>query len=150
MIRRDSGFHFGLEAEFLLVEARSFHPLWHRQLSFDELNALLESIAIDDFDCEGLDLTPLHRKKMPFVIEGYQVPDSNLRPTGLLPKGIEIRTPVCDSIEDCLTAFAILHERMQAALERAGYRAVILSFHPTEDHFEGPQNKRRYDHWQWA
>src|SRR5436309_8025688 len=92
MIRRDSGFHFGLEAEFLLVEARSFHPLWHRQLSFDELNALLESIAIDDFDCEGLDLTPLHRKKMPFVIEGYQVPDSNLRPTGLLPKGIEIRS----------------------------------------------------------
>jgi len=31
-----------------------------------------------------------------------------------------------------------------------GYRAAVLSFHPTEDHFEGPQNKRRYDHWQWA
>jgi hypothetical protein len=24
------------------------------------------------------------------------------------------------------------------------------SFHPLEHHFEGPQNKRRYDFWQWA
>ena len=93
MIRRDSGFHFGLEAEFLLVEARSFHPLWHLQLSFDELNALLESIAIDDFDCEGLDLTPLHRKKMPFVIVA---PIGKMRKRmlerGMMGRNAEVRT----------------------------------------------------------
>jgi carboxylate-amine ligase len=31
-----------------------------------------------------------------------------------------------------------------------GYVAVALSHHPMEDHFEAPQNKRRYDFWQWA
>ncbi|MEE2744118.1 MAG: hypothetical protein VYD54_09435, partial [Bdellovibrionota bacterium] len=28
--------------------------------------------------------------------------------------------------------------------------AVSLSHHPQEDQFRGPQNKRRYDYWQWA
>ncbi len=72
------GFHFGIEAEFLLVDSRSFRPLWHPQLRFDALNAALESIPVGDFSCDGL----------------------------------KVEAP--------------------------------------EDHFEGPQNKRRYDHWQWA
>ena len=33
------GFHFGLEAEYLLVEAETFRPLWHRDLSFVGLNS---------------------------------------------------------------------------------------------------------------
>src|SRR6266496_1254568 len=147
---QDSSFHFGLEAEFLLVEAGSFRPLWYPQLRFDELNVLLESIDVDDFDQQGLDLVPLHRERMPFVIEGYQIPGPHLEPTDLLPKGIEIRTPVCDSIEECLRAFRTVHQRLQHALADFGYQAAALSFHPTEHHFEGPQNKSRYDHWQWA
>lgn len=145
-----SSFHFGLETEFLLIEADSFQPLWHPQLRFDALNSLLESIDVDAHDHEGLDVRPPHRKPMPFVVEGYQVPDPKLRPTDLLPKGIEIRTPVRHSIEDCLASFKVLHERLQQALELRGYLAAALSFHPTQDHFEGPQNKKRYDHWQWA
>jgi carboxylate-amine ligase len=39
---------------------------------------------------------------------------------------------------------------MQAAIGGLGYRAVAASHHPVEDHFEGPQNKRRHDFWQWA
>ena len=144
------GFHFGLEAEFLLVEADSFRPLWHPQLRFADLIAALEAIPVDDFPCDGLDVEPLHRKPTPFVVEGYHLPDPDLKPVDLLPKGIEIRTPICSSIEECLGMLEVLHERMQRALLNRGYRAAILSFHPTEDHFEGPQNKRRYDHWQWA
>ena len=36
------------------------------------------------------------------------------------------------------------------ALDALGYRAVTVSHHPVEDRFEGPQNKRRHDYWQWA
>ena len=150
MSGHDSGFHFGLEAEFLLVDAESFRPLWHPQLRFNELNALLEAIPVHDLPHDGLDLEPLHRRPLPYVVEGYHLPDPNLRPVELLPKGIEIRTPVCSSIEECLKRFQLLHARMQQALKTRGYQAAVLSFHPIEDHFEGPQNKRRYDHWQWA
>ena len=33
------GFHFGIEAEYLLVDAETFRPLWHPDLTFEELNA---------------------------------------------------------------------------------------------------------------
>jgi gamma-glutamyl:cysteine ligase YbdK (ATP-grasp superfamily) len=73
-----------------------------------------------------------------------------MNPIDLLPKGVEIRTPICTSIDECLAALKTLHARLQQALQQLGYQAVALSFHPTNVHFEGPQNKRRHDFWQWA
>jgi glutamate-cysteine ligase len=145
------GFHFGLEAEYLLVDADTFRPLWHRDLSFADLNRALESIPVNDLpSLDGLDLEKPHRKLMPFAVEGYHVPAPDLSPIDLLPKGVEIRTPVCPSIERCLECLRVLYDRMQDALGRLGYRAVALSHHPVEDRFEGMQNKRRHDFWQWA
>lgn len=145
------GFHFGLEAEYLLVDADTFRPLWHRDLSFAALNGALESVALDDLPpLDGLDLEKPHRKLMPFAVEGYHLPNPDLSPYDLLPKGVEIRTPVCSSIGSCLSCLQVLHERMQVALGALGYRAVTVSHHPVEHHFEGPLNKRRYDFWQWA
>ena len=43
-----NGFHFGLEAEFLLVDSASFRPLWHTDLKFKCLNAALEAIPADN------------------------------------------------------------------------------------------------------
>lgn len=145
------GFHFGLEAEYMLADAETFRPLWYRDLSFDQLNAALESIPFDDLPpLDGLELEHPHRKLMPFVVEGYHVPDPDMQPIDLLPKGIELRTPVCSTIEECLSCLATLHERLQNALVGLGCQAVAMSHHPVETHFEGPQNKRRYDFWQWA
>jgi hypothetical protein len=152
MTREDkSGFHFGIEAEYMLVDATNWRPLWHRDLSFAVLNEIFESIAIDDLPpLDGLELESPHKKLMPFVVEGYHVPDPDMNPIDLWPKGVEIRTPVCGSIDQCLNCLKILFNRMQAALACEGFRAVSLSHHPLEHHFEGPQNKRRHDFWQWA
>jgi carboxylate-amine ligase len=145
------GFHFGLEVEYLLVDAGTFRPLWHGDLSFAGLNAALETIPFGDLPpLDGLELEPPHRKLMPFAVEGYHMPNPAMDPTDLRPKGVEIRTPVCPSIEACLACLQALHERLQGALGELGYRAVVASHHPTEDHFEGPENKRRHDFWQWA
>ncbi len=148
-MRQDFG--FGLEAEYLLAEAGTYRPLWHRDLSFERINAALEAIQDDDLPpLDGLDLEPPHRKRMCYVVEGYHVPDPDLNPIDLWPKGVEIRTPVCPSPESCLQHFGTLHGRLFRAMQSLGYVPVALSHHPTEHHFEGPQNKRRYDFWQWA
>jgi len=145
------GFHFGVEAEFLLVDAETFRPLWHRDLTFEGVNTILESIPVGDLPpLDGLELERPHRTLMPYVVEGYHIPDPDFHPIDLLPKGVEIRTPVTSTIEHCLECLKILHERMQVALAEHGYQAVVLSHHPTEHSFEGPQNKRRHDFWQWA
>jgi carboxylate-amine ligase len=151
MRENGQGYHFGLEVEYLLVDAESFRPLWHQDLSFSTLNDAFEQIPIQDIPAlDGLELEPPHRKLMPFVVEGYHLPAPELSPRDVLPKGVEIRTPVCPSIESCLDCLSVLYERMQSALGDLGYRAVAMSHHPVEDHFEGPQNKRRHDYWQWA
>jgi Glutamate-cysteine ligase family 2(GCS2) len=149
-IENRNGFHFGLETEFLLVDSASFRPLWHTDLKFKSLNAALEEIPADEFKCDSFKVEPPHRKPGPYIVEGYHLPDPEMRPIDLLPKGVEIRTPICSSIEDCLAALNTLHARLQHALAELGYRAAALSFHPTEVQFSGPQNKRRHDFWQWA
>src|SRR5262249_44781829 len=143
-------FLFGLEAEFLLVDAKTFRPLWHPDLEFAALNEVLEQIPADEFQCENFKVEPPHRKSGPYIVEGYHLPDPEMNPIDLLPKGVEIRTPIRPSIDGCLDALKALHGRLQRALADVGTQAVALSFHPTEIEFTGPQNKRRYDFWQWA
>src|SRR5258708_18883455 len=116
------GFRFGLETEYLLVDGNSFRPLWHPDLQFKTLNATLEAIPADDFQCDSFKAEPPHRKPGPYIVEGYHLPDPQLNPIDLLPKGVEIRTPVCSSIEDCLAALKALLGRLQRGLAKAGFQ----------------------------
>jgi carboxylate-amine ligase len=93
---------------------------------------------------------PVKEPEENYVVEGYHVPDPDMNPVDLLPKGVEIRTPISGSIDSCVTLFQDLYCKLQSALAQAHYAAVPVSFHPIEDSFEGPQNKRRHDFWQWA
>src|SRR5207244_795254 len=139
------GIRFGLEGEYLLVNRRTFHPLWHPDLKFSHLNAILEGIEHEELlgglSLEGLEVDPPHRRVMPYYVEGYGLPDSSLTTfVGLLPKGIEIRTPVCPNLESCLEVYERLYHSLQEALECAGYRAIALSHHPLAWKFRGRQN----------
>jgi len=150
-MRQSHEFGFGLESEFLLLELKSGRPLWQDGLNFAHLHSVLERIPFEDLgSCEGLELEEPHRKNMPFVVEGYHVPDPEFRMVDIRPKGIEIRTPVKTSLEGCLQVHSQLLSRLQNALEAEGLRASALSHHPLATQFEGPQNKRRHDFWRWA
>lgn len=150
-----TGLRWGLEGEYLLVEAGTFRPLWHPDLTFDRVNALLEAIdfgpLLGGLGMDGLELDPPHRKLMPFYVEGYGLPDAELTTyVGLLVKGVEVRTPVCPSLDECLAVYERLYQGLQAALAGEGLRAVASAHHPTAWGFEGPQNHRRVDWWRWG
>ena len=82
------GFHFGIEAEYLLVNADTFRPLWHQDLEFETLNAALETIPVGDLrPLDGLELEPPHTKLMPFVVEGYHLPSPEMSPRIYRQKG---------------------------------------------------------------
>jgi carboxylate-amine ligase len=145
------GFRFGLESEYLLVQADSFRPLSHRELRFAELNDMLEAIPVRDLPSpHGMELLRPNRRVMHYYVEGYHVPDVDAASPDILPKGIEIRTPPLASIGETLELLNVLHGRLQNALARRGMQAVALSYHPIEDQFHGPQGTRSYERWQWV
>ncbi len=144
-------FRFGLESEYLVVKSDGFKPLWHHDLTFELLNGIFESISLEGIpSCEGLDLEPPQTKLMPYVVEGYHLPDMDAGAKELLPKGVEIRTPVCNSLSEVLEVHKTLFFRLKSKMNENGYDLVCLSHHPTYSKFSGPQNKRRHDYWQWS
>mgnify|MGYP003386687718 CR=1 FL=1 len=146
-----NGFRFGLEAEFCLAQKSTLRPLWYKELSFKELDTLFASLSLDGIpSLEGLAAEPPHQKLMPWIVEGYGIPDADFKVIDALPKGVEIRTPVCESIEQTLEVYATLYQRMKTGLATLDLIPLALSHHPTESKFTGPQNKRRHDFWQWA
>ncbi len=148
---REDRFRFGLEAEYLLVDAATFRPLSFREMSFRALNEVLESISVGDLPPpHGLELIRPHGRLMHYYVEGYHVPDVDAAEPDLIPKGIEIRTPPRSSIAETLSLFATLHERLQRALADRGWQAVALSHHPLDDHFEGPRGSRTIERWNWS
>jgi carboxylate-amine ligase len=144
-------FRFGLEAEFMLADSKTFKPLWYKDVTFKTLDEIFESIPLDGIpSLEGLSAEPPHKKLMPFIVEGYGIPDANFEIHDAYPKGIEIRTPVCNSIAQVLNVYEDLYGRIKSALAEKSFCPIAISHHPIESKFSGPQNKRRHDFWLWA
>lgn len=144
-------FKFGLEGEFLLANMHNFSPLWYKDVSFQTLDNLFTQIPLDGIPClKGLAEEPPHKKLMPFIVEGYGIPNEKMEIIDAYPKGIEIRTPVCTSIDETLNVYEDLYVRVKKALATKDMIPVAISHHPTETKFSGPQNKRRHDFWLWA
>lgn len=148
-------YRYGLEAEYMLGERGTFRPLWFDDLTFEQLNTLLESIdyvpLLEGLTLDGLELDPPHRKLMPYYVEGYAIANAELSTyVDVLPKGIEIRTPVCDDLSACLRVFNNLLEALQQRLAEENMCALGIGHHPTAADFSGPQNSKRHDWWQWA
>src|SRR5262249_48591609 len=133
----------------------TYRPLWLDTLTFEPLNRLLESIDFEPYleglSLDGLELDPPHRKLMPYYVEGYLVADEGLTThVDVLPKGIEIRTPVCPDLDTCLRIYDNLYRGLQDALTNENFRAIGLGHHPLAWDFTGPQNHKRHDWWVWA
>jgi carboxylate-amine ligase len=144
-------FKFGLEAEFMLADNKTYKPLWYKDVTFETIDHLFSQINLNGIpSLDGLSAEPPHKKLMPFIVEGYGIPDSNMNIIDAYPKGIEIRTPVCKSIQETLQVYKELYLRVRKALSTLDMTTVAISHHPIETKFSGPQNKRRHDFWLWA
>src|SRR5271169_2632449 len=140
-------FGFGLEAEYLLLN-NDFHPLWIEKLNAEKLFDVVHSTSNADFSTEGFNIKPLHRTAGHYIVEGYLVTDDQYdKPVQMLPKGLEIRTPVVPSFEECVCDLQLLRYRLDARLAKDGLRTAVLSHHPTELELDAPQNYARYDYW---
>lgn len=147
----DNKFRFGLEAEFMMASLKDYRPLWYQDVSFKTLDDLFMDISLFGIpSLEGLAPEPPHKKLMPFIVEGYGIPKNDMEVVDAYPKGIEIRTPVCQSVSETLEVYKDLYDRVSLALKKIEVAPVAISHHPLATKFSGPQNKRRHDFWLWA
>jgi len=99
----------------------------------------------------GFNIKPLHKKANPYLIEGYYLTDADMKPHTLLPKGIEVRTPIRSSIEETINVLSDTTERLRDSLfSNFGYQLCTISHHPTKSNFQAAPNYERHDYWQWA
>ena len=146
-----NGFKFGLECEYLIIDKKNNRPLWYKELDFEELYECIEKIDLKEIpSLEGLDPEEAHKKILPYVVEGYHLKNEENTSYSMLPKGIEIRTPICHSVEETLECLKTLYKRLENGLDSLGYRPVALSHHPSEFKFMAPRCNRRHDYWKWA
>jgi len=143
-------FGFGLETEFLLLDKQSQAPLFCHDLNFEQLLDLLDAIPVADFSTDGFNIKPLHRLASPYLVEGYYLTDSEMKPLSLLAKGVEVRTPIAATIEQSVSDLKTLYARLQSAVSTIGYDTAIISHHPLVSKFDAPPNYTRHDYWQWA
>ena len=149
----NNGFHFGLETEYLIFKNSEDSPaLWADELKFSQIYGILKNIPFKDIaNMQGIDAEDAHEEISPYIVEGYHLKNSDGSPSvDMLVKGVEIRTPVCDSIENCLKIYEILLSRLKLAMEENGFYLSALSHHPTATKFEADRMGRRHDFWNWA
>jgi len=147
-----SVFKFGLETEYIISSLESLECLSYLDITFEEIEKIIDNVVFDDLpgDFSVLEIEAPMKKASPVIIEGYGLVDEDFKVFDMLPKGIEIRTSVCSSIDECLYVQKTLFNRVKKELNKNGLDLIALSHHPTLKNFHGPQNKRRYDWWQWA
>lgn len=143
-------FGFGLEAEYLLIDKKTGRPLFCEDLNANDLLNMVEGIPVSDIGIDGFNIKPLHRKAIPYLIEGYYLTDDNMKPLELLPKGIELRTPIANSIEESIETLKCLTSRLNDALTARNWALCSISHHPYKADFFAKRNYRRDDYWQWA
>lgn len=150
MTIRRTEFGFGLEAEYLLIEKNGYRPLFCDKLDSDDLLRLVEEIPVSDISKDGFNIKPLHRQAIPYLIEGYYLTDDEMKPLKLLPKGIELRTPIAPSINEAIETLRLLTGRLSNAVASRNWALCCISHHPIETDFQAKRNYRRDDYWQWA
>ena len=143
-------FGFGLEAEYLVLDKDTGRALFCNDLDTDDLLSLVESIPVSDIGSEGFNIKPLHHKAIPYLIEGYTLTDDAFKPVKLLPKGIEVRTPITHKIDESVELLRELTRRLSNAVSARGWALCSISHHPQEADFEAKRNYRRDDYWHWA
>lgn len=145
-----TSFGFGIEAEYLIVD-KQLKPLFHGDFKFEEFRDFIDAIPVGDFSKDGFNIKPLHRAASPYLVEGYYLTDADMKPTQMLVKGLEVRTPLVTTIDAAVMNLSVLTERAQTYFgNHYQQQLCAISHHPTESNFYAAANYKRHDYWQWA
>lgn len=129
-----SKFRFGIEHEFPCVDA-SGKFVDFTTATFEDLDRVIESLPTFDSDRDSLRVGDLGIKSKRWYIEGFERFGENGEYLHTVPKGFEIRTPICGTIEETVDTLTEDIERWERAARPFGYEARRCALNPFQTAF---------------
>lgn len=122
-------FRYGLEHELAILRADgSFAD--HTNLTFDDLQAVVDALPEDPADYPDLRVGDQGIKRKRWYVEGFERFDERGGLVRCDPKGLEIRTRIHDTIDGAVAAVAADLAVLDAELARRGLATTAIGFNP--------------------
>jgi hypothetical protein len=121
-------FRYGIEHELALLRAGSFADF--TDLTFDELQAVVDALPFDEADYPDLRVGDQGIKRKRWYVEGYERFDEAGELLRCDPKGLEVRTRIHGSVEAALSALTADIALMDDELGRRGLVSCAIGFNP--------------------
>ena len=128
------GFRFGIEHEFAALDGRD-QFLDFSNATFEDFAQVIDELPIIDSDAQTLRTGDLGIKLKRWYIEGFERFSEDGRYERTLPKGFEIRTPICGCLDQAVDTLARDFDLWVKAAKPYGYRAAWTALNPFLDKF---------------
>jgi len=122
-------FRYGIEHELALLRTDGRFADF-TELSFTELQDVVDTLPEDAADYPGLRIGDQRIKLKRWYVEGYERFDEAGKLRRCDPKGLEIRTRIHDSIEAAVDGLSADQELLDAALTGRDLRTTVVAFNP--------------------
>lgn len=129
-----SKFRFGIEHEFPCVDA-SGRFVDFTTATFEDLDRVIAGLPTFDSDYDSLRVGDLGIKSKRWYIEGFERFNEDGEYLRTDPKGFEIRTPICESIEDAVSTLEGDIARWEEAAAPFGYSALRVALNPLREEY---------------
>ncbi|MFK8184265.1 MAG: glutamate--cysteine ligase [Phormidesmis sp.] len=127
-------FKFGIEHEVAFIRPDGQFADF-ANTDFCEFEAIVAQLPQYEQDYAQLRIGDAGIKLKRWYIEGFERFDHNGAVTDCPPKGIEIRTTICDSIETAIAQLTKSFEQLRTQAAKASFTPALTSFHPHRHEF---------------
>ena len=127
-------FRFGIEHEVAFIRPDGQFADY-ANTTFEEFERIVARLPQYEQDYAQLRIGDAGIKLKRWYIEGFERFDANGKVTDCPPKGIEIRTTICDSIDDAIAQLKESFTRLHTEAAIDGFTPALTSFHPYQREF---------------
>jgi hypothetical protein len=128
------GFRFGIEHEFPVIDSDGRFCDFSN-ITFEDLDGTLATLPVTESDYPGLRVGDLGIKLKRWYVEGFERFSESGEYLITLPKGLEIRTPICASLDEAFATLLGDIAKWEKAGHEHGYRAARTAFNPFQIEF---------------
>lgn len=127
-------FKFGIEHEVAFIRANGQFADF-ANTAFEEFEDIVAKLPQYEEDYAQLRIGDAGIKLKRWYVEGFERFDQSGKVTDCPPKGIEIRTTICESIAGAIAQLTESFTRLRHQSKQAGFTPALISFHPYRHEF---------------